>query len=75
MNATALQPRCNRAKVPPRMKKSRVLRLFGGAPNCALLLKISHQAVYKWPEKLPVSAQRKVRKVIREFLEESDPPR
>lgn len=53
------------------MQKSDVIELFGSGMNAAKRLGISHQAVYKWPETLPVSAERRVRKYIRLFLKRS----
>jgi hypothetical protein len=56
------------------MLKRDVLRFFGGAVVTAERLTeagfpITHQAVYKWPEELPRSAERKVRGTLRKFLE------
>ena len=57
------------------MKKKAVLDLFGGASNTARVLDITHQAVYKWPNELPVRAERRVRKALREWLETQGPAR
>lgn len=35
------------------MKKTDVLKYFGGALKTARALGISHQAVYAWPERVP----------------------
>jgi hypothetical protein len=53
------------------MRKSAVLSLYGGALNAAKRLKITHQAVYKWPDELPRSAERAVRKDLADFLKEA----
>ena len=53
------------------MNKTAVLALFGGAQNTAAQLRITHQAVYKWPDEIPRSAERKVRKHLNKFLNES----
>lgn len=62
------------------MKKRDVLEFFGGAVRTAATLTaageaITHQAVYKWPEELPRSAERKVRRAVKVFLEKSGPAR
>lgn len=59
----------------PGMRKKDVFWLFGGAMNTALVLDISPQAVYKWPNELPVRAERRVRKALRDWLEAQGPAR
>jgi len=35
------------------MKKQDAIKLFGSARNLALALRITRQAIYQWPNKLP----------------------
>lgn len=57
------------------MKKSEAVRLFGTAPNMATWCKVTHQAIYKAPEELPRSLERKVRKALADFLAVAGPAR
>jgi hypothetical protein len=53
------------------MKKSDAIELFGGAVNMGKQIGVTHQAVYKLPEELPRSTERKVRKALADFLSRS----
>lgn len=55
--------------------RAMVLDLFGGASSAARACGISHQAVYKWGDELPFSAQTRVREALDNFLRDSGRPR
>lgn len=50
------------------MRKKDVLDHFGGALATAKALRITHQAVYKWPPRVPLTSARKVERKTKGVL-------
>jgi hypothetical protein len=57
------------------IRKRDLVHFFGGAVSTGKALRISHQAVYKMRDPVPVSTERKVRRKIAKFLERAGPAR
>ena len=53
------------------MTKKEAIRKFGSVANLAKALGMSRQAIYKWPDKLPVATQDQIRGAIARLKEES----